>query len=391
MFAKDILIKKRIIKNFIIVSVIGIALVSCGKHDDDKEINDISFHTIFDQFWSGMSSKYVYWYKDSLEWNRIYFEYSNKFSKLDHSNSNDRVLAIDYFQKIISPLIDGHFYLEFHEKELSGLRLYPKRAYLKRTNAHLLNYQYFSGNYYYAKNIESDIDQSAQVLIGSIDDNLYYVGINNFNIGRTLTSNINSKFKLTCKKLIDDLTSGTVNTKKLILDLRDNSGGDLADLNVIMPLLLERSLVIGSTRSKSSKDPFSYTPWIKTTINPSPVRTKSAPEHIAVLVNKNTSSLAEIFAISLSGLSNTNIIGEKTAGITGIQGDPKIFLSGSFDIPNFMTVNMTSLDYRSADNSNYEGVGLQPKTLIRIDTSDTVSNSDPYLEAAIKFLHEVKR
>ncbi|CDT03436.1 hypothetical protein BN1088_1432998 [Sphingobacterium sp. PM2-P1-29] len=43
------------------------------------------------------------------------------------------------------------------------------------------------------------------------------------------------------------------------------------------------------------------------------------------------------------------------------------------------------------DNSNYEGVGLQPKTLIRIDTSDTASNSDPYLEAAIKFLHEVKR
>ena len=131
----------------------------------------------------------------------------------------------------------------------------------------------------------------------------------------------------------------------LIIDLRNNSGGDLEILYTILDYFIaEENVKLGTLEfSKggteevfSTKYGFSF-------------------DNICILTNRYTISAAEAFSISLSELTNSLIIGEKTYG----KGIGQTY----FELTNGDIVGITSLELISPKGTKYHGKGVEPNIL----------------------------
>ncbi|GGE94924.1 Peptidase family S41 [Chishuiella changwenlii] len=146
---------KKAIKRFLFLglSILSSILVfnSCVNNDDLSiteptryTIQDIkSYSDLFDVFWTTMDQRYNYFHeqkrRDGMNWNSIYSEYSPKFKALktfgratddEKEIYEDYLKAKQYFQEIIDPIIDKHFYVNI---------------YLEKNNKNSYDYTKYSG------------------------------------------------------------------------------------------------------------------------------------------------------------------------------------------------------------------------------------------------------
>jgi len=152
-------------------------------------------------------------------------------------------------------------------------------------------------------------------------------------------------------------------TKKLIIDLRDNPGGCVhtADLfisyffNIMMPLynVYNRDNIIKRTAK-------TY-PYIE--------GPKYLDKPIYILINNNTASSAELVTYILkNNLINIKIIGKKSKGMANPILNKHIYNNYNFNIPNTYFID-------SKKNSNWEKKGINPdiKMDLPIDYKDIIN------------------
>lgn len=166
----------------------------------------------------------------------------------------------------------------------------------------------------------------------SLNNDLFYIKINSFVENKTY-KNFYSHIK--------QLQS----SKGLIVDLRDNRGGSVDELIK----LLEHFIPKGNILMKERKD--------DEIVDVISKGKRQIPIPIVILVNKNTASAAEIFAISIrENLEDTIIIGENTFG-KGIETNTIINRDGSA----FMYI---SNYWDSPIGNNISGIGIIPDIYI---------------------------
>ncbi len=166
--------------------------------------------------------------------------------------------------------------------------------------------------------------------------------------------------KNTPQQFLDTLERLTSNgAKALIFDVRDNSGGMVDVLsNCLDPLLPE-----GVIATAEYKDGHSETLIYSDETN------LDIP--IAVIVNKNTASAAELFAASLRDFGGAKLVGEKTFG-KGVMQKTTEFSNGG-------AVVLTVAKYKTAVSECYDGVGLTPD----VAAENSSENFDMQLQAAV--------
>ena len=123
-----------------------------------------------------------------------------------------------------------------------------------------------------------------------LDNNIGYLKINIFS--RPLTDQV----KLALKELENN------GMNRLIIDLRDNSGGFLDSAETTASIFLEKGKLIYSLEDKKDKEDY----YDKTT------ESKKYP--IAVIINNNSASSSEILASALKDSYGATLIGEKSFG-----------------------------------------------------------------------------
>ncbi|MDZ5471306.1 S41 family peptidase [Bacillus sp. 31A1R] len=142
-----------------------------------------------------------------------------------------------------------------------------------------------------------------------------------------------------------------VNTSGLIIDLRENGGGDPDMVNILMSYFFETDIhhTTFYNRAENKEIQFwtmSYVPGKKYLEKP-----------VRVLTSKYTFSAAESFAYNLKHLNRAKIVGENTGG--GAQpGRPHILH------PQFEVFISHGRAVSTVTNTNWEGVGVEPDTLI---------------------------
>jgi hypothetical protein len=156
------------------------------------------------------------------------------------------------------------------------------------------------------------------------------------------------------------------NSEALVIDLRQNGGGDAKTLAFLLSYFLPDSTLISKGRSRSSaslilnysrKDP-SIT-----------VFRKDMP--VYVLVSKRTSSAAEAFAYTLQSYKRAVIIGEVTNG----EANPGYLFPVSSEmyimIPAFENINPIT-------KTNWQGKGVLPDILIQSDKALVAAQANAY-------------
>lgn len=161
----------------------------------------------------------------------------------------------------------------------------------------------------------------------------------------------------------------------LVIDLRANGGGEAEAMIDMLGIFLPPNTDIGHFVDRA----------LRTT---SVLRTRSAMLSAAergtsfrgsliLLTGTATASAAEIFVASLKRAhrANTTVIGETTCGCV-------LAIRRRHRLPDGGTLDVSELDYRTADDQRLEGIGITPDKTVTITHADLIDNRDPALEFA---------
>ena len=164
------------------------------------------------------------------------------------------------------------------------------------------------------------------------------------------------------KKAVDELTKEGM--EKLIIDLRDNGGGDLDIVSNVIDSIVPEGIIMyyedkfgKRTEIKSGKDEMTLP--------------------IVLLVNGNSASASELMTGALKDYKKATVIGETTYG-KGVMQNVMNFSDGSG-----MTVTVAK--YYTPLGTCVEGTGITPDIIVT-----NSGEEDLQLEAAINYLNERK-
>lgn len=362
------------------------ALLTNCKKDNELKPGDQSFsnfNQVFEKFWNGINSNYVYWDIDTTNWDNKYRQFKPLFEKLDVNNTADIDKSVSYFKQMTSSLIDSHFQILGLNGNFQGLNIFPASNRKKASSSYHDPYNYSKLDTKYFDSITTDTSGTLSIKIATIQKKILYFSCNEFSLAKAYSTdqNIHSLFDQFFQKATDDIASPT----GIIIDVRNNFGGDLVDLNFLVGHFINASLDFGFSRYKSNLGRLDYTPWIKASIVPA-LNSKKISCPIIVLVDNYTVSVAEALAMSIHLLPNSTIIGEQTWGATGPLAPNEVFNDGQFQVGNLFSVYTSSAEFKYIDGKMYEGIGFSPDIPIAFNEQVLNKGIDPQLETAISLL-----
>lgn len=145
------------------------------------------------------------------------------------------------------------------------------------------------------------------------------------------------------------------NSFALVIDLRENGGGNAETMNFMLSYFLKDSLQTGEGRYRKENK------TVKNHIPHDAVINKIADEvPVYILVSNRTSSAAEGFAYTLQQFKRAVIVGEQTKG----EGNP----GSLFAINEAMYMMIPTIEVRSAvSGKGIDGIGVTPDIQISTD------------------------
>ncbi len=134
--------------------------------------------------------------------------------------------------------------------------------------------------------------------------------------------------------------------KNIIIDLRDNPGGQADAVLQMACLFLKEGTPLYYTRTRTEEEPILTTALAGDKYDP------SVFEEFLILVNENTASAAELMAYILRSQLGVKLIGKTTFG--------KALGQTSYQVASGDSFTITTLEILTLDKTSYNGLGLEP-------------------------------
>ncbi|CAA0155812.1 S41 family peptidase [Tenacibaculum maritimum] len=188
------------------------------------------------------------------------------------------------------------------------------------------------------------------------------------------------------KKLYNPITKGVM--KKIILDLRGNRGGAIADFRVFTERFITRQGDWGYQRTKEGNGRFNYSPWISISAKPHKFAlTKDIP--IVILIDELSLSMAEYSTMMIKSLkNNVTIIGDNSGGGTAGTFITDIYNGGNLSNNDYIAFYTPLMAFKNIDGEVIENIGITPDKKV-VPTQEEVNQFltsfiDPAFNAALK-------
>lgn len=136
------------------------------------------------------------------------------------------------------------------------------------------------------------------------------------------------------------------NSKKIILDLRDNSGGLMDQAIEVLSYFVPENTLLLSEKLKTETVPY-YS-------NKKEISLHNLP--LSIIVNQGTASASEITALALKDIREAKLIGQKTYGKGVVQG--------MYELENGGQIKITIAQWFGPKNDSINKVGIEPDILI---------------------------
>ena len=415
-------------KFFVVGVAVAMLMVSCRKEGFDLQNPNTrtckSYVEQFETIWQGINNTYVFWSRDTVDWEARYAKYHPIFESFD-AHGADSAEYLNAWRGVVNGLLDHHMTL---------LLWNPNGKY--RIGIHAASNSY-----------SHETDEMAQLNIlqkqpGIRDFTCYYVGNNNFvnsaycllpgktagkyiaylrfssfSIDTMSKANFANKDKAEAPfrafygdQYAEGVTNGAVNrddVEAIILDVRNNGGGYISDISPAVVSLLQKNYQHGYSRFKEGYGRLDYSSWVPVVFDCPKNYIKQA-KPIVALVDINTVSSAELSAQAIKSIPNGTVVGERTYGATcplvantdrafnvyytGCFGDQDLLLSSEKRPrdPNSYAyyVYSSTFDLVTNEYQSLEGVGVQPDIKVLYDADKLAAGVDTQLEAALEFLRK---
>jgi hypothetical protein len=171
---------------------------------------------------------------------------------------------------------------------------------------------------------------------------------------------------------VDEALASLDGMRALILDLRDNPGGDSQSAIDVAGRFADkrRAYAYVTMRNGPRRDDFSAP--VTQYIQPTGARSFRGP--VLLLTNRRVYSAAEDFALAMRQLPNVTILGDTTAGSSGRPV--------THELSNGWTYTVSTWIEYDLDHRPIEDAGIAPSTVVRPTRAELSAGSDVVFTAA---------
>ena len=321
----------------IVVLLLILLSTSCRKevpHERLTSYKGKSYTEVFDAFWNGMNSNYVFWDIETVDWDNMYKTYKPRFEYLDQQKNDPQAAqkASQYLVDMTKDLSDSHLQITFNgltsfqvsNYTIQGAAFQPAsiRHQLRGDRAPISRktFDEIIPKYYLTKAMSGADQGSFRINMGIIprnNKNILYLEFSSFQLSDQ--SNTNNNTVSSVKPVLDQFFRYTKDPSVdgLILDLRGNPGGAVMDLDFLIGKLINSPGHFSYTRIKNGSGRLDFAPWVKGYVHPQAGSTNFT-KPITVLIDQYSVSMAEMTSLAVKHIfPKSKLIGEKTWGGTG--------------------------------------------------------------------------
>ncbi len=319
--------------------LLALVLFSChGKEEISYSADPVDN---IEALWQIIDTRYCYVEEKGCDWTAIHDEY---IARAQTVPENDQVALFDLCAAMLDSLHDGHVNL----------------------------YSAFDRSYNTAwfDTFPADFDARIQALYLNnyrIAGGLYYCTIDSGNIGYIYYSSFSNAFS--AGNLYWVFTAFK-DCKGLIIDVRNNGGGDLTNAYRLSSPFFTDNTTVGYWRHKNGTGHTDFSDFEPLTADASLVLSKWQ-RPVVVLCNRRTYSAANMFVNIMRYAPNARIAGGTSGGGGGIPM--------SYELPNGWMVRFSSVRMYDREKKDIEN-GITPD----IQVSLTSSDRDDIIEEAIR-------
>lgn len=325
----------------------AIALTSCSNDDQyssDPEAN-------FEALWTVIDEHYCFFEARSIDWNEV----GSRYRKLVSPEMSPKEL-FDVCAQMVRELHDGHTTLSspFDVAQYRYWDEYPHNFDLRTVQEKYLNFNY---------------RQATGMIYGILPSNYGYIYYGDF-MNAIGDGNL------------DWVLAELATTDGLIIDVRDNGGGLLTNVETLVRRFITERLYCGAITHKTGPshnemaEPFDYY------FEPAAEGRMRYEKPVAILTNRSSYSATNNFVSIMKQLPQVRIVGDRTGGGCG--------LPFTNELPNGWRIRFSSCIITDADGQLTE-FGIDPSEGCKVDITDddVAAGRDTILERAVDVLTEM--
>lgn len=325
---------------FIITLAIAVTVSSC-----DKElVTPTQYNTptaIFEQTWKTIDEKYSFLEYKKINWDSVGSIYREQVSNTISDDSLFNILG-----KMLFHLKDGHVNLKSNFNVSRNWEWFL--GFPQNFDLGLLERNYLGGW------------KTTHSLMHKKIKDVGYVYYKSFELPVTEND-------------LDYILDTYKDTKGLVIDIRNNGGGDPTNAFAILNRLTARPILVGRSYEKVGKDHNDFSESSELWLNPKE-NSKKYLGKVILLTNRNCYSATSHFVAWARALPNVTVIGDRTGGGGG--------LPASVQLSNGWILRYSSTMGIDAKGFNFEN-GTPPDVKIDMDKVDFDKGIDTILERAL--------
>jgi len=167
------------------------------------------------------------------------------------------------------------------------------------------------------------------------------------------------------------------NARGVVLDLRDNGGGEAEAMADIASLFLPAGKELGKFITRDGRIHLESRTRAAMLSAADAIELFRGP--VVILIGARTASAAEVFAAAMQEHKRAVVIGENTCGcVLGIRRRHTLPDNGSLEI--------SEVDYRTARGARLEGAGISPDETVTLTRRDLRAGHDRAMKHAVELL-----
>ncbi len=332
---------------YVVIFTLFIFSIGCEKAIIPENKEDLNMED-FEMAWQITKDQYPYFDYKEIDWDELYETYHPQAN----ASQGDEIYKV--FLEMFAHLKDGHMYIEIEGGKQLIPWIPPRRIKDYYSFSPVLMGQYF----------ESDLllDDEEIFNYQTLPENIGYFNICTFD----------GKYKFSA---VNDIFNYFKNTNGLIIDIRNNYGGDVHNVDKVVGHLIENPMPRNAYY-------YHYEQLEMDSIRPQGSYTYLNP--IVLLVNGVSFSASEITTEIMKQIEQVTVIGDTTGG--GSLGYLNKYANGDFRLPSGKLFHIGNLDVRKYNGMPFETVGVIPDILVPQTEADINSGHDLQLEYAIEYL-----
>ncbi len=300
----------------------------------------------FDYLWNKVNEQYAYFDVKNVDWDAVYARYAPEI----RSGMSDDSL---FFQlgSMLNELRDGHVNLfsEFNISRFDISLLGPDNIDFR-----FIKENYLGTDYYSTGPFQHDFIAGGRV---------GYIRYASFSTG-------------TSGSQILYLFDRYKDTDGLILDMRQNGGGYISNVNLFLSYLTLSDAPVFTSCIKAGPGHEEFSGLTPVYAVPADTVLHYA-KPVAVLIDRGSYSATSMFSLATLALDNVFLVGDTTGGGLGMPNGGQL--------PNGWIYRFSITRTLTPDGINYEN-GVPPDIYAVLDSSDMAQGFDTVIEAALDSL-----